>query len=86
MISSVLITFGGFSQLYVIIVGAQTFPLVLFKGKEISSSFFDGYIEHYVPSYHEFGLSLVGLMIAFSIVFVSLQLLNLIPQQHKRVT
>lgn len=40
--ASVLVILGGFAQLYVILIGGQAYPLLMFPGYEVSSSFFDG--------------------------------------------
>ena len=40
----VLVILGGLAAMYVIIIGGQAFPLDMFPGKEVSSSFFDGVV------------------------------------------
>ncbi|MDH5797744.1 MAG: polysulfide reductase NrfD, partial [Paracoccaceae bacterium] len=45
--ASALVILGGFAQLYVIIIGGQAYPLEIFPGYEISSSFYDGQINTY---------------------------------------
>ena len=64
-----LVIVGGFAWLYVIIIGGQAFPLQLFPGMEVSSSFQDGSVAAYTPSLWEFLLGFGG--IATSIVLVS---------------
>ena len=64
-----LVIIGGFAWLYVIIIGGQAFPLQLFPGMEVSSSFHDGSVAAYTPSLWEFLLGFGG--IATSIVLVS---------------
>jgi len=45
-----LVILGAFAQLYVIIIGGQAYPLNIFPGFEVSSSFFDGIVAEYYPS------------------------------------
>ncbi len=47
--AAALVIIGGFAQLYVLLIGGQAYPLVLFPGYEVSSSFFDGQINSYSP-------------------------------------
>ena len=84
LLSSSLIIVGGFFQLYVIIVGGQSFPLILFPGKSVSSKFFDGHIDPYNPSFVEFGLGIGGCIIALIIIFVAVRILDLIPFNRER--
>jgi len=42
-----LVIIGGFAQVYVIVIGGQAWPLNLFPGMEVSSSFYDGVIASY---------------------------------------
>ncbi|NQV55784.1 MAG: polysulfide reductase NrfD [Rhodospirillales bacterium] len=76
-----LVIFGGFAQLYVIIIGGQAFPLILFPGMEIASSFFDGVIGRYQPSLPEVLLGLGGIAIAAVIVLVGLRALRFLPNK-----
>ena len=43
-ISCALVILGGLAQMYIIIIGGQAYPLEMFPGKEVSSSFFDGIV------------------------------------------
>ena len=61
-----LIIIGGLAQMYVIIIGGQAYPLVLFPGMEESSSFFDGVVAEYTPSLPEILLGLGGVAISLS--------------------
>ena len=40
--AAVMVIAGGLSQMYMIIIGGQAFPMEMFPGKEVSSSFYDG--------------------------------------------
>ncbi len=78
-IASTLVIVGAFSQLYVLIIGGQSWPLVLFPGKEVSSSFYDGAIVHYVPSLPEIALGLGGVGLAGLVVLFGIKLLRFLP-------
>ncbi len=71
---------GGLAQVYVIIIGGQAFPLVLFPGKLVQSSFADGVVASYSPSLPEIGLGIGGFSMALAIVAVAVKLLALLPQ------
>jgi molybdopterin-containing oxidoreductase family membrane subunit len=79
-IASLLVVVGAFALLYVFIIGGQAFPLSIFPGFEVSSSFGDGQIAEYHPSIYEFLLGFGGLAIAFIITTVSVRVLNFMPQ------
>jgi len=74
-----LIIVGGFAQIYVIVIGGQAWPLNLFPGMEVSSSFFDGVIASYTPSLPEIGLGFGGIALAGLIVLFSLKVLRFLP-------
>jgi molybdopterin-containing oxidoreductase family membrane subunit len=78
--ASLLVILGGFALLYVFIIGGQAYPLNIFPGYEVSSSFSDGQIASYRPSPYEFLLGFGGLAIAFIITAVSAHVLNFMPQ------
>jgi molybdopterin-containing oxidoreductase family membrane subunit len=71
---------GAFCQLYVFIIGGQAFPLDMFPGMEVTSTFFDGAIEHYVPSLPEILLSLGGIGIGFTLTVIGVRVLRFLPQ------
>lgn len=77
--ASFLVILGGFAQLYVIVIGAQAYPLNLFPGMEVSSSFHDGTISSYAPSLPEIGLGMGGVALAGLIVLFGLKLLRFLP-------
>ncbi len=74
-----MVILGGIAQLYVIIVGGQAFPLEMFPGMEVSSSFFDGVVAQYYPSIWELLLGLAGIAIALLIVTVGVAILDFLP-------
>lgn len=77
--ASLLVILGSFALLYVFILGGQAYPLSIFPGYEVSSSFRDGEIGKYVPSLPEIMLGIGGLAIAFLITIISTRVLNSIP-------
>lgn len=79
-IASILVIIGGLAQLYVIIIGGQAYPLVLFPGMEESSSFFDGVVNEYAPSIWEILLGIGGTCIALLIVTVGVAVLDFLPE------
>jgi molybdopterin-containing oxidoreductase family membrane subunit len=79
ILASVSVILGGFALLYVFIIGGQAYPLSIFPGYEVSSSFGDGQIGQYHPSLPEFLLGFGGLAIAFLITTVSVRVLDFIP-------
>lgn len=79
--AALLVVVGGFSQMYVTIVGGQAFPMALFPGKEVSSTFYDGVVAAYTPSLPEYLLGLGGIAIAGLIVLVSIKFLNFLPER-----
>jgi len=77
--ASVLVIGGGLAMMYVIIIGGQAFPLQLFPGMEVSSSFSDGVINHYAPSLPETLLGLGGLALSLTLVMVAIKILRFLP-------
>ncbi len=75
-----LVLVGMFAQLYVIIIGGQAYPLVMFPGMEESSSFFDGVVAEYTPSLPEIVLGIGGVGLAMAIVVFALAVLDFFPQ------
>jgi molybdopterin-containing oxidoreductase family membrane subunit len=78
--ASVLVLFGAFALLYVLIIGGQAFPLEIFPGKEVTSSFLDGQVAPYVPSAPEILLGLGGIGVAFLITTIGVRVLHFLPQ------
>ena len=83
-VAAIAIIVGAFCQIYVIIIGGQAFPLDIFPGMQISSSFFDGVIHGYSPTLAEFLLGLGGLGIAFLITTIAVRVLHFMPQDDFR--
>ena len=78
-IGALLVILGGLVQMYLIIIGGQAYPLVLFPGKEVSSSFSDGVINSYAPSLPEVVLGVGGFAIALIIVALAVKVLGFLP-------
>jgi len=79
--ATALVVLGGFAQLYVTIIGGQAFPLVLFPGRQVSSSFYDGIVNSYTPSLPEWLLGFAGLAIAGLIVMLALKVIGFLPDR-----
>jgi molybdopterin-containing oxidoreductase family membrane subunit len=78
-LGALLVIIGGLVQMYVIIIGGQAYPLYLFPGKEVSSSFSDGIVNSYAPSLPEVVLGLGGIAIALIIVALAIKVLGFLP-------
>ena len=78
-LGALLVIIGGLIQMYVIIIGGQAYPLVLFPGKEVSSSFSDGIVNSYTPSLPEVALGVGGIAIALIIVALAVKVLGFLP-------
>jgi Ni/Fe-hydrogenase subunit HybB-like protein len=75
-----LVIVGAFAFLFVFIVGGQAYPLEIFPGHEVSSSFGDGRIAHYVPRWPEWLLGVGGLAAAFLLTTVGVRVLDVLPR------
>ena len=78
--ASVLVVLGGLAQMYVTIVGGQAFPLEMFPGYAVTSSFQDGIINAYSPTLGEFALGFGGIALAFLITIIAVRVLRFLPQ------
>ena len=70
---------GGFAQLYVIIIGGQAYPQLMFPDKHVDSSFFDGVVAAYTPSLPEVALGTGGMALALALTVVALKVLPFLP-------
>jgi molybdopterin-containing oxidoreductase family membrane subunit len=77
--AAALVVAGAFAWLYVFIIGGQAFPLEIFPGYEVTSSFRDGAIAAYAPSLPEVLLGVGGVAAAFVITLVGVQVLDIVP-------
>ena len=78
-LASILFLVGGLAQMYVVILGTQAFPLNIFPGYEVSSTFGDGAFNPYSPSLPEILLGLSGISIAMLIATAAFRLLPFLP-------
>lgn len=79
-LGAVLVILGGLAQMYVIIIGGQAYPLTIFPGKEVSSSFFDGVVASYAPSLPEVLLGISGFGIALVATAFAVKVLPFLPE------
>lgn len=79
VIASLLVIFGSFALLYVFIIGGQAYPLSIFPGYEVASSFGDGQISSYSPSLPEFLLGFGGIGMVFLITAIGARLFDFLP-------
>lgn len=79
-VGAALVIVGGLGQLYVIIIGGQAYPLVMFPGMEVSSSFYDGVVGEYTPSLPEIALGIGGTAFALLITILALRILPFLPE------
>lgn len=84
--ASALVCLGAFAWLYVFIVGGQAFPLEIFPGHVVSSTFFDGAVDAYRPSWPEWLLGLGGLAAAFVAAVVGVRVLEIAPAPQQETT
>jgi Ni/Fe-hydrogenase subunit HybB-like protein len=77
--ASALVVLGAFAWLFAFIVGGEAYPLEIFPGAVVSSTFGDGVVAHYAPSLPELLLGLGGVGAAFLITTVGLRLFDMAP-------
>lgn len=80
--ASALVVAGAFALLFVFIVGGQSFPLEIFPGHEVSSSFADGAVELYRPRWPEWLLGVGGLGAAFVLTLIGVRALDVLPHDE----
>jgi len=71
---------GGLAQLYVLIIGGQAYPQLMFPEKVVASSFFDGVVAAYAPSLPEVALGVGGVALALALTAVALKILPFLPK------
>ncbi|MDP2433337.1 MAG: NrfD/PsrC family molybdoenzyme membrane anchor subunit [Pseudomonadota bacterium] len=79
-LAPLLVILGGVAQMYVTIVGGQAFPLVMFPGHEVQSSFYDGVVHAYNPSIYEWLLGMGGVGVTFVLTVVAVRVFKFMPQ------
>lgn len=78
--ASILIIVGGFSQMYVTIIGGQAYPMPMFPGKEVESVINDGGIAAYSASIYEILLGFGGIAIALFLAIFAMRNLRILPE------
>jgi len=78
-IASAMVIAGAIASMYVIIIGGQAYPLEMFPGYEVSSSFFDGEVASYTPSIYEIALGLGGIALVLAMVTFAIKILPFLP-------
>jgi len=74
-----MVIIGGMAKIYTILIAGQAYPLEIFPGYEVSSSFFDGVVNSYTPSLPEIMLGLGGMAMTLFIVAFALKVLRFLP-------
>ncbi len=85
-VASALVVFGGQCFMYEFVVGGQAFPVELFPGKIVSSTFGDGVIAHYTPSIPEWLLVIGGYGVVGLIITVVIWALPMLPSSFAQET
>lgn len=81
-LASALVILGGMAQMYIIIIGAQAYPLEIFPGMEVvSSGFMDGVVASYTPSLPELTLGVgMGIGVTLILVVIGIAALRFLPE------
>jgi len=74
-----MVIIGGLSKIYTLLIAGQAYPLEIFPGYEVSSSFYDGVVNSYTPTLPEILLGLGGVAMALFIVVFALKVLRFLP-------
>jgi len=82
LVAAGAVVLGAFAFLFVFIIGGQAFPLDIFPGHEVRSSFGDGVIAHYRPRWPEWVLGLGGVGAAFLLTLVGVRVLDMLPRDE----
>jgi molybdopterin-containing oxidoreductase family membrane subunit len=77
---SASVILGGLALIYDIIIGGQAWPLSIFPGMQVASSFHDGVVNAYAPSLPEWALGMGGVALAVFITLFALKLLPFLPE------
>jgi molybdopterin-containing oxidoreductase family membrane subunit len=80
MLAPLLVILGGVAQMYVTIIGGQAFPMQMFPGHAVQSTFFDGVVHAYNPSVYEWLLGMGGIGITFLLTVVAVRVFKFMPQ------
>ncbi len=81
VLAVVLVILGGMAQMYVTIIGSQAYPLEMFPGYVVSSSFGDGMVNAYQPSLSEWFLGFGSFALVGVMVLLALKWLAFVPER-----
>ena len=76
---ALMVIIGGLCHLYVIIIGAQAYPLRLVSGYRVNCGFYDGEITPYLPTLPEFALGIGGVSLALLMTMLAVRVLPFLP-------
>jgi Ni/Fe-hydrogenase subunit HybB-like protein len=82
VLASTLTILGGFALIYVIVIGGQAYPLQIFPGYEINSTFEGGVnsaLYAYNPSIYETLLGFAGVALTLAMTVVAMKNLRFLP-------
>ncbi|MFO7592480.1 MAG: NrfD/PsrC family molybdoenzyme membrane anchor subunit [Pseudomonadota bacterium] len=82
-LASALVVLGGFALVYVIVIGGQAYPLEMFPGYEVTSSFEGGVnsaFYNYSPSGYEILLGLAGVALTLAMTVFAMKNLRFLPE------
>lgn len=80
--AAALVALGGLAHLYVIIIGGQAFPMLVFPGKTALSAFY-GEVAPYTPSLPEWLLGGGGVAAALLLLLGALRVLPFLPPPQR---
>ena len=84
-LAPLLVILGGLAQMYVTIIGGQAFPMQMFPGHEVTSTFYDGVVAQYNPSVYEWLLGMGGVGITFVLTVIAVRAFKFMPQDDFHV-
>ena len=79
-LACVMVVLGGLAAIYVIIISGQAYPLDMFPGKIVESSFFDGGIKEYAPTLAETLLGVGGFALSLIMIALVVKVLRILPE------
>lgn len=79
-VAASLAIFGGVALIYNVLIGGQSYPLVLFPNAVVESAYFDGAFNAYAPSLPEIVLGIGGVGVALLVIVVGVKVLRLLPE------
>lgn len=78
-VGALLVILGGLAQMYVLLIGGQAYPLVIFPGYEVVQGFNEGVVNSYTPTLWETTLGVGGVAFALALVAVAIKVLRFMP-------